>query len=95
MKRLETRGKGIFLLHDVHPAAVAALLGLLKELKQRGFHIVHWCQPQLISSNWPERTVCGSSEAIGPSARACILWLRRMMREGIQYICRGSFPDRR
>ena len=41
MKRLEARGKGILLLHDIHPATVAALPGLLKELKQRGFHIVH------------------------------------------------------
>ena len=41
MKRLEARGKGILLLHDIHPATVAALPGLLKDLKQRGFHIVH------------------------------------------------------
>jgi peptidoglycan-N-acetylglucosamine deacetylase len=40
MKRLEARGKGILLLHDIHPATVAALPGLLKELKQQGFHIV-------------------------------------------------------
>ena len=41
MKRLEVHGKGILLLHDIHPATVAALPGLLKELKQRDFHIVH------------------------------------------------------
>jgi peptidoglycan/xylan/chitin deacetylase (PgdA/CDA1 family) len=41
MKRLEARGKGILLLHDIHPATVAAMPGLLKELRQRGFHIVH------------------------------------------------------
>ena len=40
MNRLEARGKGILLLHDIHPATVAALPGLLKELKQRDFHIV-------------------------------------------------------
>jgi peptidoglycan-N-acetylglucosamine deacetylase len=40
MKRLEARGKGILLLHDIHPAT-AAMPGLLKELRQRGFHIVH------------------------------------------------------
>jgi peptidoglycan/xylan/chitin deacetylase (PgdA/CDA1 family) len=39
MSRLEARGKGILLLHDIHPATVAALPGLLRELKQRGFHI--------------------------------------------------------
>jgi hypothetical protein len=41
MKRLETRGKGILLLHDIHLATVAASPGLLKELRQRDFHIVH------------------------------------------------------
>ena len=40
MQRLEARGKGILLLHDIHPATVAALPGLLKELKDNGFHIV-------------------------------------------------------
>ncbi len=40
MRRLEARGKGILLLHDIHPATVAALPGLLKELKDNGFHIV-------------------------------------------------------
>jgi peptidoglycan/xylan/chitin deacetylase (PgdA/CDA1 family) len=40
MRRLEARGKGILLLHDIHPATVAALPGLLKELKDKGFHIV-------------------------------------------------------
>jgi peptidoglycan-N-acetylglucosamine deacetylase len=40
MKRLEARGKGILLLHDIHPATVAALPGLLKDLKEQGFGIV-------------------------------------------------------
>ncbi len=40
MQRLEARGKGILLLHDIHPKTVAALPGLLKELKDKGFHIV-------------------------------------------------------
>jgi hypothetical protein len=41
MNRLKARGKGILLLHDIHPATVAALPGLLKELRQRHFHVVH------------------------------------------------------
>jgi peptidoglycan/xylan/chitin deacetylase (PgdA/CDA1 family) len=40
LSRLEARGKGILLLHDIHPTTVAALPGLLKELKAHGFHIV-------------------------------------------------------
>lgn len=41
MSRLQARGKGILLLHDIHAATVAALPGLLKELKDAGFHVVH------------------------------------------------------
>jgi peptidoglycan/xylan/chitin deacetylase (PgdA/CDA1 family) len=40
LSRLEARGKGILLLHDIHPTTVAALPELLKELKDKGFHIV-------------------------------------------------------
>jgi peptidoglycan-N-acetylglucosamine deacetylase len=40
MRRLEEKGRGILLLHDIHPATVLALPTLLKELKDRGYHIV-------------------------------------------------------
>jgi peptidoglycan/xylan/chitin deacetylase (PgdA/CDA1 family) len=39
--RLETKGKGILLLHDIHPRTVEALPLIFKELKQRGYRIVH------------------------------------------------------
>ena len=41
ISRLQARGKGILLLHDIHPATVAALPELFKKLKEAGFHIVH------------------------------------------------------
>jgi peptidoglycan-N-acetylglucosamine deacetylase len=34
MSRLEAKGRGILLLHDIHEHTVAALPDLLKELKQ-------------------------------------------------------------
>ena len=40
MSRLEAKGKGMLLLHDIHPWTVAALPGLFKALKDRGFRIV-------------------------------------------------------
>jgi peptidoglycan/xylan/chitin deacetylase (PgdA/CDA1 family) len=40
LRRLEARGKGILLLHDIHQATVSALPLLLKDLKDRGYHIV-------------------------------------------------------
>jgi peptidoglycan/xylan/chitin deacetylase (PgdA/CDA1 family) len=41
MKRLEAKGKGILLLHDIHARTVAALPQILHELKARGYRIVH------------------------------------------------------
>src|ERR1700716_1192014 len=41
MKRLEARGKGILLLHDIQARTVIALPRILNELKARGYHIVH------------------------------------------------------
>jgi peptidoglycan/xylan/chitin deacetylase (PgdA/CDA1 family) len=54
MSRLEAKGKGILLLHDIHPWTVAALPGLFKELKEHGFHIVQVVpagpsEPQMIA----------------------------------------------
>ena len=44
LERIEARGRGILLLHDIQPATVLALPGLLHELKLRGYRIVHVVQ---------------------------------------------------
>jgi peptidoglycan/xylan/chitin deacetylase (PgdA/CDA1 family) len=41
LRRLEAKGKGILLLHDIQARTVAALPRILNELKARGYHIVH------------------------------------------------------
>jgi peptidoglycan/xylan/chitin deacetylase (PgdA/CDA1 family) len=41
MKRLDERGRGILLLHDIQARTVAALPRILNELKVRGYRIVH------------------------------------------------------
>ena len=40
LQRLEAKGRGILLLHGIHPATAMALPTLLKELKAHGFHVV-------------------------------------------------------
>lgn len=40
LKRLQALGKGILLLHDIHAKTVAALPGILQDLKDNGFRIV-------------------------------------------------------
>jgi peptidoglycan/xylan/chitin deacetylase (PgdA/CDA1 family) len=41
LERLEAKGKGILLLHDIKPATALGLPELLHELKVRGYRIVH------------------------------------------------------
>jgi peptidoglycan/xylan/chitin deacetylase (PgdA/CDA1 family) len=41
IQRLEAKGKGILLLHDIQARTVAALPRILHELKARGYRIVH------------------------------------------------------
>jgi len=41
MSRLEAKGRGILLLHDIHERTVEALPTILNQLKSRGYHIVH------------------------------------------------------
>ena len=41
LSRLERKGKGVLLLHDIQPRTVLMLPTLLSELKRRGFKIVH------------------------------------------------------
>jgi peptidoglycan/xylan/chitin deacetylase (PgdA/CDA1 family) len=40
MRRLNAKGRGILLMHDIHPATALALPTLLKELKANGYHVV-------------------------------------------------------
>ena len=41
VNRIEARGRGILLLHDIQPATALAFPEILRELKARGFKIVH------------------------------------------------------
>lgn len=40
LQRIEARGRGILLLHDIHPTTAKALPVLLADLKERGYHLV-------------------------------------------------------
>lgn len=41
ISRIKAKGKGILLLHDIQARTVAALPGILRDLKANGFRIVH------------------------------------------------------
>jgi peptidoglycan/xylan/chitin deacetylase (PgdA/CDA1 family) len=40
MRRLNAKGRGIILMHDIHPATALMLPALLKELKKQGYRVV-------------------------------------------------------
>ena len=84
LSRLERKGRGVLLLHDVQPRTVLMLPTLLSELKRRGFKIVHVVpegerpvlpQPTIMASAvkeaWP-RVIASSAPraATGSSADA-------------------------
>ena len=45
LERLEAKGKGILLLHDIQPATALGLPELLRELKARGYASCMWFRP--------------------------------------------------
>jgi peptidoglycan/xylan/chitin deacetylase (PgdA/CDA1 family) len=64
MSRLEAKGRGILLLHDIHPWTAVALPGLLNELKAHGFRVVQVVPapgvPSIMIAESPELTVAWS-----------------------------------
>jgi len=55
IRRIEARDhRGVLLLHDIHPATARALPSLLKELKSRGYRIVHVVPPGERPKSVPE-----------------------------------------
>jgi len=72
LSRLEKRGKGILLLHDIHPGTVAALPGLLQELKQKGFRIVHVvpAAPAIAEDGKPSALAAAAPEPAAPGDSA-------------------------
>jgi len=67
LDRIEARGKGILLLHDIQPATALGLPTLLHELKTRGFKIVHVVQAgpgQPKTATLPEQWVVRGNRTI-------------------------------
>jgi peptidoglycan/xylan/chitin deacetylase (PgdA/CDA1 family) len=79
LQRIEARGRGILLLHDIQPATALALPTLLAELKARGYKIVHvvpstpdrpatvaetdWVQRHHTRPTWPRVLAVGTTTA--------------------------------
>ena len=66
MERLEQRGRGILLLHDIQKRTASALPQLLDELKRRHYKIVH----VVAADSQNPRTAAAPNSATGPSPAA-------------------------
>ena len=75
MSRLEAHGKGILLLHDIHRTTVAALPLILRELKEKGFRVVHVvpAEPNRIEIASGEGALVAAPTS-GADARGAALW---------------------
>lgn len=68
MRRLDERGGGILLLHDIHPATVQALPALLRELKDHGYRIVQVVATGERPQSVPEPVASPDTSKGGPQA---------------------------
>jgi peptidoglycan/xylan/chitin deacetylase (PgdA/CDA1 family) len=68
IQRLDAKGRGILLLHDIHPATALALPSLLKQLKEHGYQVVHVVPAGELPKSVPELPA--------PAAIASGAWLR-------------------
>lgn len=75
MRRLNAKGRGIILMHDIHRATATALPILLKELKANGYNVVHVVTagerpksvPELVAQPTIDRTVSPTVLTSAPS----------------------------
>ncbi len=66
MSRIEAHGhRGVLLLHDIHPATAMAVPALLKELKAKGYKIVHAVPAGTRPETVPERPTTMVAERAG------------------------------
>jgi peptidoglycan/xylan/chitin deacetylase (PgdA/CDA1 family) len=72
MSRLEKLGRGILLLHDIHPWTAAAIPELLRQLKEHGFHIVNIVPPtgRAVASTATQWTIASAAPDGGLIANA-------------------------
>jgi len=62
MRRLNAKGRGIILMHDIHRATAMALPILLKELKANGYNVVHVVAAGERPKSIPELTASSTSD---------------------------------
>ena len=67
LQELEHAGRGIILMHDIHPKTVIALPMLLDELIKRDYHFVNWDGTNLVPTNRDEAIKEASAPSNAPN----------------------------
>jgi peptidoglycan/xylan/chitin deacetylase (PgdA/CDA1 family) len=73
LSRLEAKGRGVLLLHDIHANTRAALPVILRELKRRGYKVVHVVPADashIKTATLPEEWIMRRPKAVAPAAVA-------------------------
>ncbi|MGI8525981.1 MAG: polysaccharide deacetylase family protein [Pseudolabrys sp.] len=89
LSRLEARGKGILLLHDIQPRTVLMLPALLAELKRRHFRIVHVVPDRGVEPAPPPvpsvdvEVAAKDGDQIGPAVPDKLGWPRVILTSGV------------
>jgi hypothetical protein len=87
MRRLNAKGRGIILMHDIHRKTAMALPILLKELKANGYNVVHVVAagerpksvPELMASPTTDGTASPTALTGAPSGAHCDANVSRMI----------------
>jgi 3-dehydroquinate dehydratase len=69
MDKLEKNGKGIILMHDFQHATAEALPELLKQMKEKGYKVVHM-KPKFLVKSLPQYDAMILQEQKLPTANA-------------------------
>ena len=68
LQELEHSGRGIILMHDIHPKTVIALPMLLDELIKRGYHFVQWDNGNLVATVRDTTETTPTATPVAPTA---------------------------
>ena len=96
MSQLRQQGKGIILMHDIQPSTAGAIRGLLRELHDKGYKVVHIVPKTsaeaialydgAVNKTFEEKS---KAAAANPLASRSVVW---SMAPGAAGVARAAFP---
>ncbi len=102
------KGRGILLMHDIHPATALGLPMLLKQLKANGYHVVQVVAagerpksvPDLVAStaeksgNWPRVLRVSTNDKDAPSGKALHHRIKKLVAGKRHRVKTANLPEK-